>query len=107
MGKYFRVIFMAVLLIYASICYAQEDLSEGKPIITASGIVSDISWATSTIVVRLYNDEITFFVPHKAKITKGAGQVGFSEIQRFNKVTVKFIDDSPGPLKVISITIRK
>ncbi|MFH1442101.1 MAG: hypothetical protein ABIH18_08705 [Candidatus Omnitrophota bacterium] len=106
MVKYLRIIFMIAALICVNPCYAQEDLAEGQPILSVSGTVSDMNWVTSTLVVRSYHDEITFFVPQNTVITKGAKQIWFSDIHKFSKVTVMFINTSPGPLKAIRISVK-
>lgn len=103
-------IMLQILAPEAALC---QEVHNGRQIQFIQGEVAAVDWAGSKLVVRwfdnetLSNDEINFFVPDGAKVTKGNETVmGFAEIQVGDRVTVEYYNDSPGALKVISINVK-
>jgi len=99
------VFIFTALIFLAPVSYCDDDINSPQ-IMRVDGQAASIDWVKSTLVVKLSNDEITFYVPDDAKITKGPDEIPLSEIENFDYVTVQYYDTSPGPLKAVNISIR-
>jgi hypothetical protein len=97
-------IIIASLVIAAALaginCRAEE--SEGQGVETAQGSVTAIDWVGSVITV----EDTRFQVPSGIKVYKGDDQLGFSDVNKGDQVTVMYKKESPGILKAISITVE-
>jgi len=117
-GDLFRVaaflfiFFFGAAAVYPLVGYCQNS-NATRQIKTANGYVIDIDWVGQTMVVRWLEsqgqvtyDEITIFVPDGTKITKGSDTISLSDINMRDQVTVEYRDNSPGPLKAVSIIVN-
>jgi hypothetical protein len=106
------IIFIAILAtVFGPLSYCQNAprVQEAK---TVRGQVSQIDWAASTVTVRWLQtegyvcfDEITIFVPDGVHIIRGGKTIGLAELQIGSQVTVEYVNTSPGPLKLINMTV--
>jgi len=110
-----RGVLIFVLFIFSFMvvpgAFSQEDYQQ-EDVKTLRGQVTQINWPASTITVRFLQtkgyvsfDEITFFVPGSIHIAKGSSAIGLDQLQIGDQLTIEYINVSPGPLKVISMTV--
>jgi hypothetical protein len=89
-----------------------QDASQTNEIKSIEGEVVDIDYIKQVIVVKwlmqepqITYQETVFLVNPSAKIIKGTDKVGFMDINKFDRVTVKYIDKGASPPEAIGITI--
>ena len=106
------IIFLFVIGIESYPNAFSQDSADNRQILTLRGQISQIDWVASSITVRWLQaegyvayDETTFFVPDNANVTKGGNVIGLADLQVGASVTVEYINTSPGPLKLINLTV--
>lgn len=89
-----------------------DELSLEQQTRTIRGQISRINWAASTITIRWLQtegyvgyDEISIFVPDDSSIVKGGTAIGLTRLQIGDQVTAEYINASPGPLKLMNMTV--
>lgn len=99
------------VLAFSSISYCEAPSSEQKTQ-SLRGEIFGINWPASTVTIRwlqtegyIVFDEISIFVPDSACILKAGQAIGFAQLQIGDQVTVEYINTSPGPLKLINMTV--
>jgi hypothetical protein len=93
------VIIAAIAVSYG---YSQDDIkSREAGVMRLIGRVMSIDWVGSKLTV---NDTV-FTVPNGVKVTKGASDIGFSDVNVKDPVVVYYRRDVSGELRVISITV--
>ncbi len=100
-----------VIIIAAGSSYCAEN--EQSEIKTVDGQVISTDWVRSMFTVQWLNAdgevgylEKTFFVPEGFRITKGAGTIGFIDIENGNRVMVEYEESEKGPT-IKSIVIKE
>jgi len=110
MKNYLRICFIILAICAGSIswsyCDIDTDTSAEHFIRVIKGNISSVNWVGSEIVVKTFDDETTIFVSHSTRITKRGVSIQLSDINISDKVTVEYYNDSPGPLKAVSITVK-
>ena len=110
MQKITMVVVLFFLLVAVSAgdyCYSQDSQEQ---VMTVRGKVKDVSWVADRLVINNPtfggSDEITFLVPHGTKITRGGSQIGLSEVNIADNVTVEYVNSLAG-LKVLHIIVKR
>lgn len=101
---FFSLVAAAGLAGFAS-SYAQ-DTTQQRQIQAASGRVADMDWVAGKLVVDTGGDEVTFIVPDDIKITKGAEEVSFSDLNINDYVTIEYYDAGFVGLKAARIGVK-
>lgn len=110
MTKIIVTLLIAVLGIGAAApCYCQQAQGELREVKVVDGIISDLDWAGSKMVVKWLNGydnsyrELVLAVPDNAVIRKGAEGIDFSELQIDDAVTVRYYENPDGTGTLISL----
>lgn len=88
-----------------------EDEVTGHKILILKGNVSSVDWVKSMIVVKWFDrsdfrfDEVALYTERNTKITKKGSSIGLGDLNTGDRVIVEFYNDSPNPLKAVSITV--
>ncbi len=98
---------------FPAIAHCQDAVAVNR-MESIEGEVSDIDDINQTIVVKwqtsepdiAYN-ETTFLVDSSAKIIKGTDEIGFMDINQFDRVTVTYSTNSDLTRKVIRIDVAE
>ena len=69
-------------------------------------IAVDLTRPVIEVSMVSYHDQITISVPYSAKIYKAGKPVELKDAREGDSVVVNYYNDSPNPLKVISMTIK-
>ncbi|OGX16548.1 MAG: hypothetical protein A2166_01325 [Omnitrophica WOR_2 bacterium RBG_13_41_10] len=93
-----------MIMLCASYGYSQESLAEQLSVRVVEGRAQKIDSVGQILTVRIFNDEITIFVPDKIQIARGSEAIPLDDINVGDSLRIKYYDASPGPLTAISIT---
>lgn len=99
------LIIMGVVMFSASPSYCVE-----RQMKIVHGEVSSVDWVGGILVVKWLEEEfdayqeITFMVPDRFKISKGAGTIGLSELEIGDTLIVNYYENPDGSTELISIT---
>ena len=83
--------------------YAQNTTQQ-QPLKEVSGSVVTKDWVAGMLIIDTGGDELTFYAPRDAKVTKGMHDSSFSEINVNDYVTIKYCDMCFVGLKAVNIT---
>ena len=93
-----------MIILAASYGYSQESLVEQLSVRVIEGRAQKIDSVEQIIVVRVFDDEITIFVPDKIQIARGSETIPLDDINVGDSLRIKYYDASPGPLTAVSVT---
>jgi len=105
------IVFLALSLAIVPLAFSQQDYNQ-QDVLTLRGQITQVDWPASAITVRYLQtkdyvsfDEVTFFVPANIHIVRGSSTINLSQLQIGDQITIEYVNTSPGPLKVISMTV--
>jgi hypothetical protein len=100
--------------LFLTVCLYGQSNHAGKPVQIVSGQISQIDWVGSNITVKWLQpngitvyDEVTFFVPRDAQITRNGETIQLSEVNIGDNATVEYLNAGLGGLRVVNISIVK
>ena len=105
-GMMILVVFLGIGMSSPCFCAGENTYKEIK---TVDGKIDDIDWAGSKIVVKWLDEYTNNFrsvmidVPDNAIIRKGTEDIGLSELEVSDDVTVKYYEDIEGNSVLISL----
>ena len=105
------IILLSVILAIgiAAPCYCQQDQEETRMTRAVDGIIYDLDWSGSKMVVRSPDasgnayHEMVLDVPDNAAIRRGSEQIDFSELEIDDAVTVKYYENPDGTGTLINL----
>lgn len=104
MKKIIFVPFVLMMGLFSCFSIYAQNTTQEKPLKEVSGTVVTKDWVAGMLIVDTGGDEITFYVPRSAKITKGTHDSSFSEINVGDYVTLKYCDMCFVGLEAVNIT---
>lgn len=91
-----------------------QDSYVNKPVQIIRGQISHIDWVRSNIAVKWLQpdgvnvyDEITFFVPKEANITRNGENIALSDVQIGDNTKVEYVKADLVGLRALNISIVK
>lgn len=92
--------FFLCSMLVAPFSSGQQDTTSEGSIQSVTGTVAEVDWASSTLIVHTHDygsgDQLTFFVPDDAVLTRGSGTIGFAEINQGDEVEIQYLNTLSG-----------
>ena len=104
--KTLMVMLFSGVLSLGGVYFVQDSEAQeaNKQTRSADGLVSQIDWVGSKLVVDVGGDEMTFVVEDDVKVQRGTDELSVNDLDQSDAITVYYYDNGAAGLKVVRIT---